>query len=511
MLLRHRRSIYGVVFVLVASVLLDARIASAQEYNVATFPTEVFPTAQLDAVQDEPQFSRMQSAENQAWPTNAISRLPDVGHDDVIQTSGLWDNCDNPMDCDAVDCSCQSCAMARCDCRCNCFPCQCPLPQAPCIDCPRVSTLNPYFNVNVFGALKLDMLFNTARPIAAGTPFFLTPDSIAGLDQTTFDIHARQSTIGATFAGPQIGSFQSGGLVMAMFYNDAVIVDQYGFLPLQAYGELRNQEWRFAAGLQFDVFAPGLPTVLPFSALGASGNAGNSFRGQVRMERFFNPADDVQWTMQVALSEPVPTTIDPLFGINEDNGWPNVEGRVALGLGQIQGTGLSAQRPFEFGVSGIVGQLRNTSLTAGRVVSDVWGVSADFRWRVNSIFGVMGEFHTGQGLGTYNAGILQGVNLDTFEAIRTSGGWGEVYAYLTPCLHSHTGFAIDDPLDRDVVAAASATERLQNTTLYSNLLWDLNQVFRIGFEFAWRETDYADAGVPDNEGASFHTQFQWAF
>ena len=100
------------------------------------------------------------------------------------------------------------------------------------------------------------MLFNTARPIAAGTPFFLTPDSLTGLDQTTFDLHARQSTIGAAFTGPQMGGFQSGGLVMAMFYNDAVIVDQYGFLPLQAYGELRNQDWRFAAGLQFDIFAP---------------------------------------------------------------------------------------------------------------------------------------------------------------------------------------------------------------------------------------------------------------
>ncbi len=42
-----------------------------------------------------------------------------------------------------------------------------------------------------------------------------------------------------------------------------------------------------------------------------------------------------------------------------------------------------------------------------------------------------------------------------------------------------------------------------------NLLWDLNQTFRVGFEFAWRETDYnIDL---DNEGAGFHTQFQWAF
>ncbi len=58
---------------------------------------------------------------------------------------------------------------------------------------------------------------------------------------------------------------------------------------------------------------------------------------------------------------------------------------------------------------------------------------------------------------------------------------------------------------------ASATERLAKYDAVQQPVQDLNQVFRIGFEFAWRETDYADAGVPDNEGASFHiTQFQWA-
>ena len=221
------------------------------------------------------------------------------------------DACDSPScGCPTSGCSGSGCSSSSrgCNCCCGCYPCLCPLPPAPCIECPHVSTLNPYFNVNIFGALKLDMIFNTARPLAAGTPFFLLPDSIAGLDQTTVDIHARQSMLGAAFTGPQIGSFQSGGLLTALFYNDAVIVDRYGLLPLQAYGELRNQDWRFAAGLQFDIFAPGLPTVLPFSALAASGNPGNSFRGQIRLERFLNPANDVQWTIQLGISEPI--TID---------------------------------------------------------------------------------------------------------------------------------------------------------------------------------------------------------
>ena len=87
----------------------------------------------------------------------------------------------------------------------------------------------------------------------------------------------------------------------------------------------------------------------------------------------------------------------------------------------------------------------------------------------------------------------------------------EVFVYWTPCLHSHIGYGVDDPIDRDVATAAVGLGRTRNTTFYSNLLWDVNQTFRVGFEFAWRETGYVSRVVPDNEGAGFHTQFQWAF
>jgi hypothetical protein len=402
---------------------------------------------------------------------------------------------------------CDSCSSTNCCSVCNgdCNSCRCPLPNAPCITCPHVSTQNPYFNISIFGALKLDMLFNEARPVSPGTPFYLFPEAIAGFDENSFDMHARQSTLGAALAGPQFGGFQSGGLVMAMFYNDAVIVDQYGFLPLQAYGELRSDDWRFAAGLQFDVFSPRVPTVLPFSALGASGNAGNSFRGQLRLERFIRPSADRQGTIQLALSEPISSTIDPTFRLSEDNGWPNVEGRIALGCGCPQGAGAAARRPFELGISGVVGQIRTTDPLVRQVVADVWGVSTDFYWKATDRFGIAGELFTGQTLGTYNAGVLQNINADTLEGIESSGGWIELFTYWTQCVHSHLGYGIDDPQDSDVVL----TGRTRNETYFANTLWDINPTFRVGFELTWRETQYR--ALPDNDGVGFHTQFQWAF
>ena len=315
-----------------------------------------------------------------------------------------------------------------------------------------------------------------------------------------------------------IGSFQSGGKISAVFFDNTILADRNGFLLQQSYGELFNDDWRFAAGLQLDVFAPGLPTVLPFSGLGGSGSAGNTIKGQIRVERFVPVGSDSQLTLQAALSEPLGTFDIPDTSLDEDNGLPNVEGRIAFGLGKPApiGIGLLTQRPLEVGVSGVVGQLRRTAFppdTPRRVVSDVWGAAVDFRVNLaGGLFGFKGEVYTGQALGNYNGGILQTLDAVTWKPIRTTGGWVEGFVYLTPNLHSHTGIAIDDPNDDDITAIPDTTfGRTYNSTLWSNLIWDLDKYHRIAFEATYRKTEYKEPTNLPNEGFGFHTQFQWTF
>ena len=302
-----------------------------------------------------------------------------------------------------------------------------------------------------------------------------------------------------------------------MFFDNTILADRNGFLLQQSYGELFNDDWRFAAGLQLDVFAPGLPTVLPFSGLGGSGSAGNSIKGQIRVERFVPVGSDSQLTLQVALSEPLNTFDIPDTSLDEDNGKPNVEGRIAFGLGKPApiGIGLLTQRPLEVGVSGVVGQLRRTAIPPDaprRVVSDVRGAAVDFRVNLADCFGFKGEVYTGQALGNYNGGILQTLDAVTWKPIRTKGGWVEGFVYLTPNLHSHTGIGIDDPNDDDITAIPNSTfGRTYNRTLWSNLIWDVNKTFRIAFEATQRKTDYKEPTNLPNKGFGFHTQFQWTF
>jgi hypothetical protein len=402
----------------------------------------------------------------------------------------------------------------QCDC-CRCYPCECPQKPAPCIECPHVSTLVPNWNVNIFGALQANVMFNTARPVAPGIPMFLLPNAVQ--PENTLDVHARSSSLGAVLSGPEIHDLKAGGLVMALFYNDALIVDRYGILPIQAFGELRNEEWRFAAGMQFNVFAPNLPSMLTFSALIASGNAGNNFPGQFRVERYFHPDEDSQWTIQAAISDPVATGIvtqqpissiitgTPSLRITEDNGWPNIEGRIAYAAGEKKQEGLEAKHALEIGASAVGGQLRTAIPLNPNVVANTYGAAADLRWRVNDRFGITGEAFVGEGLGFLNAGVLQSTNSTTFEGIRTRGAWGEVYYYLTPCLHTHWGFGFDDPLDQDL----AASQITYNKTSFANLIWDMTQQLRVGFEFTLRETDYVV--LPDNQGVGFQTQVQWSF
>ena len=120
--------------------------------------------------------------------------------------------------------------------------------------------------------------------------------------------------------------------------------------------------------------------------------------------------------------------------------------------------------------------------------------------------------YTGQALGNYNGGILQTLDAVTWKPIRTTGGWVEGFVYLTPNLHSHTGIGIDDPNDNDITAIPySHFGRTYNSTIWSNLIWDLNKNHRIAFEVTYRKTEYKEPTNLPNEGWGFHTQFPWTF
>src|SRR5262245_21217250 len=208
--------------------------------------------------------------------------------------------------------------------------------QAPPQPLPVINLL-PNFKVLIGGTARADFVYASQRTVAPGTPFFLAPASPIGASTQTFNALSRQSALFAIFQGPEVCCFETGGVVAANFYASNIASEFYGLLPIEAFGHLRNEDWRFAFGLQLDIFNPRIPTVLPFSMLFGSGNAG-AYRGQARVERYFHLSDESQITLQAGLSDPISTFITDTFRFSEDNGAPNFEGRAMLGLGGQRGS-----------------------------------------------------------------------------------------------------------------------------------------------------------------------------
>jgi hypothetical protein len=362
------------------------------------------------------------------------------------------------------------------------------------------------FKLAMFGAISGEMILADARPLIPSAVSVVSPDF--GRDSQIAELSARSSYLGAAAVGPSVGDFQSGGLILAYFYSSSILDDNYGFFLARAYGELKNECSRLSVGVDGDVINPLSPEMIDWAAGGGAGNLG-FLRAQFRMERYFYPSDESQVTAQFALSEPIPTNYENFSikeGLTESNGWPNLEGRMAIGFGPLTRRGVATFRPTELGVSGLIGQLRRTGdSTTPNSVADVWAVGTDARVSITEKLGVKGEFYHGQTVGSYLGGIIQNFNADR-QGIRSTGAWGEVYYFWTPCLHSHFGYGIDDPLDSDLTAGLAK----RNQFYFGNVIWDVTKSIDVGFEVSRWETAYM-APLQDNQAMVYDTRVRVKF
>ncbi len=380
-----------------------------------------------------------------------------------------------------------------------------------------ISLANSENQLKLSAGVDFLTIASSKRTFPRGLPLLVLPDSPFGTDTNTFTAHARQSYVNAAFSGPTIGDFKVAGNLLAFFQNDNLTTDDYGLLVYFAFGELKNECWRFAAGLQQDVFNPVSPSVLYLTKLYASGNTG-SYRGQLRVERFFESSHGLNIKTQFALSDPLSFLVtDDLGRVTEDNGWPNIEARTEFGLGNkrlIRGTETT---PLRVGVSGVIGQIRSVSTVIGppsslppRAIIDVRGLGVDFQSAINDQMGFSAEFFVGQGLGDYNGGILQSSNTVTLDSVSSIGGFGEFYYYFHPSVHSHFGYGIDDPRDSEL----SPVQILRNESYYASLFWDINKSLQLSFELDYRKTSYTQFlpnAFLNADAVVFGSKLQWRF
>lgn len=458
---------------------------------------EVTPTTaelfrRLEAAEEELRYLRARDEERSEWEQDVIRRLPAVPVEHSFASTALdgaeYGKCVCGC-CDGTKPICQGAGAVSQFCDDSLSWNKCPWRIVP------------------FGFLSGEAI--SASSSTRARPFIMYMSDARGANDQ-FTVHGQTTALGLNFSGPQIGSFRLGGMILFNFLGGRPALNQSSPFFLRGYGELKNEYWRFTFGQQGDLFNPLNPVTVNFGGHKQAGNGG-SFRGSFRAERFFRPSDTVQWTLQSAISQQVVTdfTVDPRI-IGDDNGWPNVEARVGLGLGCPSG----GSRPVELGVSGVIGQTRtfgilNVLLPAlGDGVYSTWGVSTDFQFNAGR-WGINGEFFVGQALGTYNMGIGQSLDPTGFNAIRAIGGWGDIWYKLTDCLTVRVGYGIDDPNTDDLSAfgvllpAPVFGQRSLNTVAWGNIIWDISKYLDVGFEVSYRETNYIAPSI-SNTGMIYH-------
>jgi len=249
-----------------------------------------------------------------------------------------------------------------------------------------------------------------------------------------------------------------------------------------------------------------------------AGNIG-IYRGAISVDRYITLSDSQIWTLSARISQQDMTDYQIIPTVRgKDAGWPNIEMRLGVELGRI----FEGVRPFEIGVSGLIGETQGVAdeaLDPGGLILPAlddfmtsWGVCLDVQLK-GRVFGARGEVWMGQAAGTYFMAALQSLNPNIQpdgnlfpRPIRSIGGWGEIY--MKPCegWSFHVGYGIDDPNNNDtgfVTDDNNVGQIRLNQVGWANVFYQATEYFELGFEVSRRDTHYINPRNA-NDGMLYH-------
>ena len=270
------------------------------------------------------------------------------------------------------------------------------------------------FRLVPYGTLWANMVYETHRTFPGDYTLYVQPNRPNTEEQ--FHLDARSTRLGIDLSGPPVpllGCAASGGKVEIDFQRLIDTENKASLLLRHAYVEVKNEDFRLLAGQTWDVISPLYPGIMMYSVGWGGGNIGYR-RAQFRGERYLAFSDVSMLTLQGSLNTDITTENNSSFLNGDHAGWPVIEGRAAMTLGE-RGPGCL---PIEFGVSGHIGEqifdfnppFLNPVVGLAR---RTWSLNADFRIPISPRFGVQGEFFTGENLGVFLGGDVQGIDAGT--------------------------------------------------------------------------------------------------
>lgn len=358
------------------------------------------------------------------------------------------------------------------------------------------------FRVTPYGSFWGDLVYASRRTFPGAYSLWVSSPDVEGEPAVTLDI--RRTRLGLDVAGPRLAPWNnaaSGGKVEIDFHGDFIAENRASVLLRHAYWEAHTDGFRLLVGQTWDVISPLQPGILDYGAAYLAGNPGFR-RAQIRGELYHELAPAARLVWQGSLNQDIVADFPDEPGVDRESAaWPVLQGRLA-----VESTGQPSQA-WQAGISAHIGQTGFDFLApsppplelppADDVRFLTWSLNVDLRLPLTARCGVQGELFMGSNLSAYLAGIGQGVCPCNRQAIRSRGGWCELWYEPADRVRLHLGAGLDDPIDRDLLFG-----RTYNHVLYLNGLLDVTPQLTMGLELTLRKTLFQDVRqglIPDDD------------
>jgi hypothetical protein len=356
-----------------------------------------------------------------------------------------------------------------------------------------------------FAIFVVNANVNSGALLPGGTAVFALPEG-SQRDREQFNVSPGNSYFGAEFRFPPISDTRIGAKVDFTLRGAKPLQNQNTFAPLfgDIYLDLTYEPLRFVFGQAPDVVSPLLPTTLNTFPWSYTPGSLGFFRPQVRVETKVSVGDSSDLMLQGALAQAIQTFDIAEEAVATQSGWPDIQARAGLGVGEANATG---QRKIEIGVWGHFGE-RNLTLRSGSVsFNNTYSFGFDGRVQVLPRTKVQGEYFTGQLVGDYMGAIFQTFDPISGIPVDAQGFWAEVEHGVTERLQVHVGYGVDNVEEEGGLAQLFA--RNQNSNVYGNLFIAFSPELTVAGEVAWWRTKYR--GLDDGQPFRFEMSiiYKW--
>jgi hypothetical protein len=355
------------------------------------------------------------------------------------------------------------------------------------------------FPLKLYGTVISNTFLNTGVANWIDLPDIALP-STPGLPAGSFSSVLRQTRIGATFDGPEVGKMKLNGTVAFDFYGGIPNFQTGPVMGLPrlvyAYVRLDGEKTAFEIGQDYMMLAPKNPTTLMGESFPTLYRSGNLYlrAPQIRAERVLASGDYGQIRVVGGMMAPISGDFAGAYQFvppalaGERSRTPAVQSRLSW---RAAPAGPYEQPRWEFGVSQHYSRDRFSS-----GIAPSWAGAGDFDATFGR-FGLGGEYFVGRNLQAFGGSIGQ--------SAKSQGGFGEGRFAATRRLSFNTGYGTDQLFDL-VKFPATFT---RNGTFFANSIYNFTPEFRGAFEYQRLVTRNINTGSQRND--HFNLTFAYSF